>query len=83
VNVLVPDVVIVGGGVAAADSVLLDPLRKAIRRRAPLVPPGRIRVAAAELGPWAGAIGAALAGAGGAGRGAAPGVSPAAAPSVP
>lgn len=60
--VLVPDLIVVGGGVAGAQRMLLDPLEAAVRNRVPLLPADRIRVVPAELGPWAGAIGAALAG---------------------
>jgi hypothetical protein len=49
---------------AGAHDALLEPLRGAVRARAPLVPPAQIRIMAAELGASAGAIGAALAGAG-------------------
>jgi glucokinase len=64
VTVLVPDVIVIGGGIAGASASLLGPLRDVVRQRAPLVPPDRIRIVAAELGAGAGAIGAALAGAG-------------------
>jgi glucokinase len=64
VTVLVPDVIVIGGGIAAAHAVFLDPLQAAIRERAPLVPPEHIRVVAAQLGSSAGAIGGALAGIG-------------------
>jgi glucokinase len=70
VTVLVPDVIVVGGGIAAAHAVFLDPLRAAIRDRAPLVATEHIRVVAAQLGSAAGAIGAALAGMGSADDGA-------------
>jgi glucokinase len=64
VTVLVPDVIVIGGGMASAYDLLRDPLLAAVRSRAPLIPPDRIRIVAAELGSAAGAIGAALAGAG-------------------
>jgi glucokinase len=56
------DVVVVGGGVVASGDLVLDPLRKAVAERVTLVPTDEIRIVAAELGPMAGAIGAALAG---------------------
>jgi len=62
-NVLIfvaPDRVVVGGGVAEAGELLLDPLRESVTRRARVAPLDRIDVTAAELGPHAGAIGAAL-----------------------
>jgi glucokinase len=60
VNVLYPDRIVVGGGVAEAGDVLLGPLRRAIADMAPLVPTDRYDVVPAALGTWAGAIGAAL-----------------------
>jgi glucokinase len=65
-NVLIflcPDRVVVGGGVAEAGALLLDPLRASIAARARVAPLERIAVVEAELGAHAGAIGAALWGA--------------------
>jgi glucokinase len=55
-----PERVVVGGGVADAGDLLLGPVREEIRRRACVAPVDRIAVVAAELGPVAGAVGAAL-----------------------
>ena len=66
-NVLIfvcPDRVVVGGGVAEAGPLLLDPIRAAVAARARVAPLDRIDIAAAELGPSAGAVGAALSSAG-------------------
>ena len=64
VNVLAPDRVVVGGGIAAgAGDLILEPLRSSVRVHARMLPPERIEIVPAELGPLAGAIGAALAGA--------------------
>lgn len=66
-NVLVlltVDRVVVGGGVAAAGDLLLEPLRAELKRRVFITDVDRVSVVAAELGTWAGAIGAALHGAG-------------------
>ncbi|MGH2635936.1 MAG: ROK family protein [Actinomycetota bacterium] len=52
--------IVVGGGIAAAGELALDPIRRAVRRRVRLVPPQEIEVVPAALGPSAGAIGAAL-----------------------
>jgi glucokinase len=57
-NVFDPDVIVVGGGVIAAGELLLEPAREELRSRA-LPPMNETRVAAAELGPEAGMIGAA------------------------
>jgi glucokinase len=51
---------VVGGGVAEAGELLLDPLRASVANRARVAPLDRIAIAPAELGPRAGAIGAAL-----------------------
>lgn len=61
VTVLGPDRIVIGGGVATAGDLLLDQVRATVRARAPLAPTGQIPIVAAALGPWAGAIGAALA----------------------
>jgi glucokinase len=58
VVLLWPDRVVVGGGVADAGELLLEPVRAELRRRAAVAP--EIPVVAAELGPHAGAVGAAL-----------------------
>jgi glucokinase len=59
-----PERIVVGGGVAEAGELLLGPLRDEVRRRAGNVAPlERIEILPAALGPFAGAIGAALWGA--------------------
>jgi glucokinase len=63
VTVLSPDVVVIGGGVAAAGELLLDHIRAELRRRVTMTSLDRVTVVAAELGTWAGAIGAAVHGA--------------------
>jgi glucokinase len=63
VVVLNPDRVIIGGGVAAAGELLLGPIRDELRRRVHVTDLRQVRVVTAKLGPWAGAIGAAVHGA--------------------
>ncbi len=63
VNVLAPDRVVVGGGMAAAGNIILEPLRANVMEHARMLPPERIEIVLAQLGPLAGGIGAALAGA--------------------
>jgi glucokinase len=57
------DRVVVGGGVAAAGDLLLEPIRKELVARVHVSDVARVTVVCAELGVWAGAIGAALFGA--------------------
>lgn len=61
VNVLDPDVVVVGGGLAEAGELLVSPVRERFSELV-LAPQHRppVRIAAAELGERAGAVGAAL-----------------------
>jgi glucokinase len=59
---LAPDAFVVGGGIAAAGDLLLDPLERAVRSHVFHAPPERIRVLPGKLGPFAGATGAALRG---------------------
>ena len=58
------DRVVVGGGVAAAGEMLLEPLRAELKRRVFITDVSLVEVVCAELGVWAGAIGAAIHGAG-------------------
>lgn len=60
---LAPDLIILGGGVAKAGAQLIEPLIAQIRERVSSVLPEKIKVVEAELGYFAGAIGAALMGA--------------------
>ena len=63
VTLVTPDLVVIGGGVAAAGDLLFDPIRAELRRRVKMTSIDEVRVVAAELGTWAGAIGAAVHGA--------------------
>ena len=60
VNIFRPELVVIGGGFAAAGDFLLDPARETMRREA--LPPAneRVQIVRAELGTAAGVIGAAL-----------------------
>jgi glucokinase len=57
-NIFDPDVIVIGGGVAAVGELLLKPAREELASRA-LTPMNRTPVQLAELGPDAGMIGAA------------------------
>jgi glucokinase len=59
-----PERVVIGGGVAEAGDLVLEPLRREVHRRAASVAPvEKIEIIPAELGAFAGAIGASLHGA--------------------
>ena len=55
-----PDRIVVGGGVAEAGELLLAPLRREVLARARVCAGDAVTIAGAQLGPAAGAIGAAL-----------------------
>jgi glucokinase len=60
ITVISPDRVIIGGGVAAAGDLLLDPIREELRQRVRTTALDEVEIVTAELGTWAGAIGAAV-----------------------
>lgn len=59
VNLLAPQMIVIGGGIALAGQVLLDPLEKEIRTRAYAPFIDNLKITPAQLGIWAGVIGAA------------------------
>jgi glucokinase len=63
ITVLTPELVILGGGWASAGDLIIDPIKAEMRRRVITTPVERVDVVLAELGTWAGAIGAAVHGA--------------------
>jgi glucokinase len=63
IAVISPDRVVIGGGIAAAGDLLLEPIRAELRRRVRTTSLDEVVVVTAELGTWAGAIGAAIHGA--------------------
>jgi glucokinase len=63
ITVISPDRVVIGGGVAAAGDLLLASARDEIRRRVRTTSISEVELVIAELGTWAGAIGAAVHGA--------------------
>jgi glucokinase len=62
VTLIGPSCIVIGGGIVASGELVLGPIREAMRSRVTLAPADEVAVVAAELGNWAGAIGAALAG---------------------
>jgi glucokinase len=63
ITVFTPDRVVIGGGVATAGELLLGPIRDELARRVRTTALDRVELVTAELGPLAGAIGAAVHGA--------------------
>ncbi len=63
ITVISPDRIVLGGGVAAAGELLFAPIRSEIARRVRTTSPDAVEIVPAELGVWAGAIGAAIHGA--------------------
>lgn len=60
VNLLNPEKIVVGGGVADAGDLLLDPIKRTIKRRAMPIQAEVIQIVPAKLGNTAGVIGASL-----------------------
>lgn len=63
VTVISPDRVVIGGGISAAADLLLGPIRDELRRRVHTTSLDEVEIVIAELGTWAGSIGAAIHGA--------------------
>jgi glucokinase len=61
--VLNPDRVVLGGGVAAAAELLLEPIQAEVRRRVHVTSLDAVEIVIGELGTWAGAVGAGVNGA--------------------
>lgn len=60
INFLNPEVIIVGGGVAQAGDLLLDPIRETINKRAMKFAASTVKIIPAQLGNSAGVVGASL-----------------------
>ena len=63
ITVISPDRVVIGGGIAAAADLLLGSIRVELRQRVHTTSLDAVELVTAELGIWAGAIGAAIHGA--------------------
>jgi glucokinase len=63
VTVISPDKVVLGGGLAVATDLMLDAIHDELRRRVHTTSLEPVEIVTAELGTWAGAIGAAVHGA--------------------
>ncbi len=60
INLLNPEKVIIGGGVAEAGDLLLEPIRRTIKQRAMVVAGNAVEIVPAQLGNSAGVIGASM-----------------------
>jgi glucokinase len=60
VNIFDPEVVVIGGGFAAAGDFLFEPAREVMQREVLAPENDRVRIVRAELGTTAGLIGAGL-----------------------
>jgi glucokinase len=63
ITVISPDRVVIGGGISAAAELLMGPIRDEVRQRVRTTSLDDVELVTAELGTWAGAIGAAMHGA--------------------
>lgn len=59
-NLLNPEIIIIGGGVAQAGDLLFDPIRKTVQERAMKTATEKLQIVPAKLGNNAGVIGASL-----------------------
>ena len=60
INLLNPEKVIIGGGVADAGEILLEPIRQTIKDRAMPIQANTVKIVPAQLANTAGVIGASL-----------------------
>ena len=60
VNLLNPEKIIIGGGVAEAGDILFDPIKETIQKRAMTIQKEAVEIVPAQLGNTAGVIGASL-----------------------
>lgn len=60
VNLLNPEKIIIGGGVAEAGDLLLDPIKETVKKRAMPIQANAVSIVSAKLGNTAGVIGASL-----------------------
>jgi glucokinase len=58
ITLIAPEAVIIGGGVAAAGELLLEPLRREIRKNVTMVPIDKVEILKASLGSESGVCGA-------------------------
>lgn len=62
INVLDPEVIVIGGGIARAGELLFSPLRERVAAMEWMITDEHVAIRPAELGEWAGAYGAAITG---------------------
>lgn len=59
INILNPEIIVIGGGVSNAGEILFEPARREMRKRAYVIPAQTVKVVQAHLGNDAGIVGAA------------------------
>ena len=60
ITIFTPERVVIGGGLAAALDLLYEPIEREVRRRVRTTSVDAVEIVAAQLGTWAGAIGASV-----------------------
>ncbi len=60
VNLLNPEMIVIGGGVARAGQILFEPIRRTVKERALRIPAAKVKIVPAKLGEDAGLIGAGM-----------------------
>ncbi len=60
INLLNPEMVVIGGGVARAGRLLFGPIRRTVKERAMNIPARKVKIVPAKLGEEAGLIGAGM-----------------------
>ncbi len=60
INLLNPEMIVIGGGVAQAGKLLFEPVRRTVKERAMSIPAGKVKIVPAKLGEDAGLIGAGM-----------------------
>ena len=58
INLLNLDMIAIGGGISNAGSVLFDPMKKSLQKHSMSIPQSMVEIRRAELGEYAGIIGA-------------------------
>lgn len=60
INLLNPEMIVIGGGVAQVGKLLFAPIRRTVKERAMSIPAGKVKIVPAKLGEDAGLVGAGM-----------------------